>query len=85
MSRVLLAILVCGLLMIPVSVFLMQEPRTAMITMTMDDGSQSLYDIAFTIFKEHGIPGTIDVTNQVINGLNNKIQVGIFRIISTIF
>ena len=44
--------------MIPVSVFLIQEPRNAMITMTMDDGSQSLYDVAFTIFKEHGIPGT---------------------------
>lgn len=44
--------------MIPVSVFLMQEPRTAMITMTMDDGSWSLYDVAFKIFKEHGIPGT---------------------------
>jgi peptidoglycan/xylan/chitin deacetylase (PgdA/CDA1 family) len=29
-----------------------------MITMTMDDGSQSLYNIAFKIFKEHGIPGT---------------------------
>jgi peptidoglycan/xylan/chitin deacetylase (PgdA/CDA1 family) len=44
--------------MIPVSVFLMQEPRTAMITMTMDDGSWSLYNVAFKIFKEHGIPGT---------------------------
>ena len=44
--------------MIPVSVFLMEEPRTAMITMTMDDGSWSLYDVAFKIFKEHGIPGT---------------------------
>jgi peptidoglycan/xylan/chitin deacetylase (PgdA/CDA1 family) len=44
--------------MIPVSVFLIQEPRNAMITMTMDDGNQSLYDVAFKIFKEHGIPGT---------------------------
>jgi peptidoglycan/xylan/chitin deacetylase (PgdA/CDA1 family) len=58
MSRVLLAILVCGLLVIPVSVFLMQEPRTAMITMTMDDGSDTQYDMAYMILKEHNIPAT---------------------------
>jgi len=58
MSRVLLAILVCGLLVIPVSVFLMQEPRTAMITMTMDDGSDTQYDAAFMILREHNIPAT---------------------------
>jgi len=58
MSRALLAILLCSLFLVPVSMVLLDEPRTAMITMTMDDGSQSLYNIAFKIFKEHGIPGT---------------------------
>jgi len=57
MGRGLLAILICGLLMIPVCMFLTQEPRTAMITMTMDDGSQTQM-VAFGILREHGIPAT---------------------------
>ena len=44
--------------MIPVSAFLMQGPRTAMITMTMDDGSDTQYDVAYKILKEHNIPAT---------------------------
>jgi peptidoglycan/xylan/chitin deacetylase (PgdA/CDA1 family) len=44
--------------MIPVSVFLMQEQRTPMITMTMDDGSDTQYDMAYKILKEHSIPAT---------------------------